>query len=272
MTVASMVIEDEKTVIFIDPMFTRAGVLNWMALSKLRSNEALVQSVLKDNNISKVDALFISHSHFDHSIDAPIVAKLTGGILYVDESSERIAKAYKDPKIKTQRFQNLKTIQVGDFKITPIERVHSEIRTFGIHFLPGPVPADFDFDFYDYNVGNTWLYYIEHPKGKIVIDQGSEPFIERLKPFTQSADVLIQGVANRLNDEAITDGYMNFLKPKVFMPLHFDNFIWPFDPKGSLSTLPNVRYEELMNVMEKKHGKSLKVIRPVYGKKFTLLE
>ncbi len=271
MSVASIVLEDEKTVIFIDPMFTRAGVLNWLALSKLRSDEELVKSVLKDNNITKVDALFISHSHFDHSIDAPIVSKLTGGTLYVDQSSERIAKAYKEPKIKTLRIENLKPLQVGEFKITPILREHSPIRTFGFHFLPSPVPADFDFDFYDYHVGDTWLYYIEHPKGKIVIDQGSEPFIDRLKPFTQNADVLIQGIANRINDEAITAGYMDFLKPKVFMPLHFDNFIWRFDPKGGLSTLPQVRYEELMEMMDKKHV-GIKMIRPEFGKKFTILE
>lgn len=272
MSVASVVLEDEKTVIFIDPMFTRAGVLNWLGISKLRSDEELVKSVLKDNTITKVDALFISHSHYDHSIDAPMVAKHTGGTLYVDPNSERIARAYKEPKIKIQRFENLKPLQIGDFKITPILRDHSPIRTFDFHFLPGPVPEDFDFGFYDYHVGDTWLYYIEHPKGKIVIDQGSEPFIDRLKPFTLAADVLIQGVANRLNDEAIVKGYMEFLKPKVFMPLHFDNFIWPFDPKGGLTTLPKVRYQELMGMMDEQHGKSVKLIRPEYGKKVTVLE
>lgn len=109
-TVASLVLEDEETKIFFDPMFTRAGFQHWLNLSELRSDEKLIANVIKANQLEKVDALFASHSHYDHVIDAPMIAKLTGATFYVDGSSERVAKAYKDPKIKTQRIENLKPI------------------------------------------------------------------------------------------------------------------------------------------------------------------
>ena len=87
-TVASLVLEDEETKIFFDPMFTRAGIQHWLNISDLRSDETLVASVIKEHKLEKVNALFASHSHYDHVIDAPIVSKLTGATFYVDGSSE----------------------------------------------------------------------------------------------------------------------------------------------------------------------------------------
>lgn len=268
-TVASILLEDGETQIFFDPMFTRAGLSHWLKISQLKSDETLVAGIIKEHKLEKVQALFASHSHFDHSIDAPMVSKLTGATFYVDESSERIAKAYKDPKIKTQRFENLKPIKIGKFTITPIKRIHTPIRLIDFEFLPGPVPADFDFDFYDYHVGETWLYFIDHPEGKIVLDQGSEPYIDRLKPFTSDAKVVIQGIANRKSDEAIVEGYIKHLNPQVFIPLHFDNFFFGFDPKADMTYLPGIRMEEVMGKLKKTYPNK-RVLEPKYAEKIEL--
>lgn len=266
-SVTSLVLEDEETKIMFDPMFTRAGIKHWLNLSELRSDEPLVAQVINDNGLEKVDAFFVSHSHFDHVIDAPVMAKLTGGIFYADESNERIVKAYQEPKIKTVRIENLKPIRVGKFTITPIKRTHSPIvRWMNFEYLPGPVPEDFNFGFYDYHMGETWFYYIEHPEGKILVDQGSEPFLDNLKPFTDKVDVVIQGIANRRNDEVILDGYVKALNPKIFIPTHFDNFFFGFDPEAEVSYLPGIKFEDIMEKMKKRFPEK-KIINPEYGKK-----
>lgn len=69
-----------------------------------------------------------------------------------------------------------KAVQVGNFKITPVEIDHEKVL--GFHFLPGKVEEDFDFDFYDYRVGSTWLYLIEHPEGKILIEDAEKTHLE----------------------------------------------------------------------------------------------
>ena len=269
LTVASVVIDDGTTRIMFDPMFSRAGMLNWLNFSKLKSDEGLVQQVLKKQDLMKVDAVFASHSHFDHVIDAPVVAKLTGATFYVDQSSERIAKAYKDPKIQTQLIKNHDKIKIGAFTVTIIRRTHSHIKLIGTEYLPGEVPKDFDFDFFDYHVGDTWFYLIEHPEGTILVDQGSEPFIENLKPFATKADAVIQGIANRKNDDSILKGYVEFLKPKIFIPAHFDNFFFAFT-SGEPSNLPGVRLQELMEKFKTAHPQ-MKAITPKYGEKIQLL-
>ena len=270
-SVASLVLEDEETQIMFDPMFTRAGLQHWFNLTKLRSDEALVSSVIKDHKLDRIKGLFVSHSHFDHSIDAATVSGLTGGVFYTDPNTEIIAKAHKNPKIKTEMIENLKSIKIGKFVVTPIKRVHSHIRSLGIDYLKGPVEKDFDFNFYDYHMGDTWFYYIEHPAGNIVLDQGSEPFLNSIQSFTAKADVVIQGVANRASDDAIIKGYTELLKPNVFVPTHFDNFFFSFHPNGDYSYLPGVRLEELIEKMKRAHPDK-RIVMPKYAEKIELLK
>lgn len=270
-SVTSLVLEDETSKIMFDSMFTRAEIKHWLNLAELRSDEQLVAQIIKENGLENINALFVSHSHYDHVIDTPVIAKLTGGTFYADESNERIAKAYKDPKIKTVRIENLKPIRVGKFTITPIKRTHSPIiRWINFEFLPGPVPENFNFSFYDYHMGDTWFYYIEHPEGNILVDQGSEPFLESLKPFTNKVDVLIQGIANRRTDDVILEGYIKALDPKIFIPTHFDNFFFGFDPKAAVPYLPGIKFEDIMDKLKKKYPEK-NIVSPEYGKTINLL-
>ena len=269
LTVASILLDDGETKILFDPMYTRAGILNWLNLKKLTSDEALVKTELDKLGLQKIDAVFASHSHFDHVIDAPVVAKLTGAVFYVDKSSERVAKAFKSPLIKTQRVTALRAIQIGKFKVTPIVRTHSPIK-FGYHFLPGEVPVDFNFGMFDYHVGDTWFYYITHDDGKILLDQGSAPFLDKAKSLTDSVDVLIQGVANRKEDSVVIDGYPKELKPKIFIPTHFDNFFFDFDPEGT-SELPGIKLDRILAGMRAAYPE-MEVIKPKYGEKIVILQ
>src|SRR5690606_24858140 len=110
-------------------------------------------------------------------------------------------------------------IQIGKFKITPFLRTHPSIQLLNYNFLPGQVTSDFNFYFYDYKVGDNWFYLVEHPAGNILIDQGSESFLQKIQSHVQKVDVLIQGIANRKNDEMILEGHLKTFKPRVYIPL-----------------------------------------------------
>lgn len=269
LTVSSVLLDDGKTKILFDPAWTRPGIKHLLNLSPFKSDEALVSDVLKKNYLDRIDAVFVSHSHFDHSIDAPMVSKLSGAVLYTDTSSERIARAYGDPKIRTISIIPELEIRVGDFLITPIPRKHSQILHL-FDFLPGHVPENMKFSFWDYHVGDTWFYLVKHPDGNILVDQGSKPYLDSLKKHTAEIDVLIQGVANRPDDETIMDGYVGHYKPKVFIPTHFDNFVADFND-GAASDLPGARLERILEKLKKAYP-TMKVDRPVYGKRITVLE
>lgn len=269
MTVASVVIDDGKTKLLFDPAWTRPGIGQWLNFKKLTSDQELVSDILKKNNLQKIDAVFASHSHFDHVMDAPMVSKLAGAVFYVDQSSERLAEAYNDKQIRTIRIRPDNPIRVGDFLITPILREHPKILHL-FHFLPGEVPADTDLSFWDYHTGDTWFYLIEHPEGKIVLDQGCESHLDVVKRKFDKVDALIQGVANRKDDDMILNGYVKAFKPKVYIPLHFDNFFADFND-GVTSDLPGVKLEVILGKL-KEAFPTMKVERPQYGKPVLLLE
>lgn len=268
MTVSSVLLDDGKTKLLFDPAWTRPGFKHWLNISDFKSDETLVSGILKKNYLDRVDAVFASHSHFDHVMDAPMVSKLSGAVFYTDKSSERIARAYKEPRIRTINIIPNLEIRVGDFLITPIPRTHSEILHL-FYFLPGEVPENTNLSFWDYHVGDTWFYLIKHPSGNILIDQGSEPHIAKIKKHTDKIDILIQGVANRKDDETILNGYVKEFKPKYFMPLHFDNFFADFD-EGKYSDLPGVKLDQIVEKLKKAYP-TMKVDRPLYGKPVTVL-
>lgn len=263
LSVASVIIEDGNSSILVDPDWTRPNLWHVLGISKLTSNEKLVSSELEKLGIKKVGGIFTSHSHFDHAIDAPIVARLTDAINYVDQSSLLISNAYKDPKIKTLLIKAGEPIQIGNFKVTPMLREHAKIGAIGMHFLPGPVPSDFDFGFWQYYTGDTWFYLIEHPEKTILLDQGSVSHYDLMTTKPVKVDVLIQGIANRESDQEFVSGYLKIFKPSVFIPLHFDNFFKDFDSEN-LGQLFGVNLEELLTHIKKEYPKT-KVINPRYG-------
>jgi len=269
LTVASIVVDDGKTRILFDPAWTRPGIRHVLNLAPFISDEALVTKILDKNGINKVDAIFSSHSHFDHVVDAPMVSKLTGAIFYTDQSSQILASAYNDSKIRTVGIKPEEKIQIGDFLITPMNRQHAQILHL-FDFLPGHVPGNTKLSFWDYHVGDTWLYLIEHPDGTILIDQGSQAQMQSLSKYASKVDVLIQGIANRKSDEAVIEGYAKKLSPSVFIPLHFDNFFADFKD-GVESFLPGINFDSLMDKMKKAYP-TMKVDKPLYGQSIKVLE
>jgi L-ascorbate metabolism protein UlaG (beta-lactamase superfamily) len=269
LTVSSILLDDGKTKILFDAPWTRPGLLDWLGIGTFKSDEKLVSDILTKNNMLNTQAVFASHSHFDHIVDVPMVSKLTGAVFYTDESSERIAAAYKEPKIRTVSMKANQEIRVGDFLITPLLRDHAKILNL-FEFIPGPVPADTDLSFWDYHVGSTWYFVVKHPDGTILIDQGTESHIDEVRKISETVDVLFQGVANRKDDETIVTGYSKTFNPKIFVPVHFDNFMGSFND-GKTSDLVGMKLDGLLGKLKKAYP-TMKVDRPEFGKAITLLE
>lgn len=232
--VGAIAVADGRNTLLFDPSFTTPGLLEIIGIKDFRSDEKLVREILNSYHIKEVDGVFVTHTHYDHVVDAPEVAKITGATLYGDLNLSRIARAYG---MKVTPFT---TLQIGKFKITAFERDHSKIFQW-FEFLPGEVSENFSFNYYDYRVGKTWVYLIEHEEGNMIIDDSAGSLA---KLPSVKVDVIIQGIANRRDDGEILEGYVQTFKPRIFIPIHFDNFFHRFQDRKD-TYLPFVNFDRL---------------------------
>lgn len=220
--VAGVKITDGKTVLVFDPVFTKPHLGHYIFNMELKSDESLVDSKLKDLELEKIDALFISHTHFDHASDVGYIANKTKAKVYGGESLRILTEYYnKNKQFNFVLISSGESAQIGEFKVHFIKRDHAKILNL-FSFVPGDIKS-FDSKFYDYKEGEVWCYFIEHPKGNILVDQGSH-FHEENKKFKGKIDLYMVGIANRKSLDDIIENNIKKIKARATVPLHFDIF------------------------------------------------
>ncbi len=246
--VASFLIEDGESKILIDPAWTRPGFFHWLGMASFKSDQELVDRVLKKMDVSKLDAVLVTHSHYDHIIDAPYVAMKTGAVFYTDKNFEIIATKAQ-PEALTRPLEVNRPFQVGKFKITAYQRDHAPFIG-SIDFVPGNIPKDFNFNFWDYKAGRTWIYLIEHPDGVILFHNthDDDQDLPKYRPDVKSIDLLVQGVT-KSDAELLVNGYVKTLKPDYLIANHFDNFLVGFDFEKT-RYLPNIDLKKVEAEMQ----------------------
>ena len=256
--VAGVSITDGKTTLLFDPVFTKPSLFHWIFGSEFRSDPKRVSAGLKMAEINKADAVFSSHEHFDHSVDVAQVSAQTGASIYGGVSLRRLTQA--DPSLKTH-FESITSetpIQIGDFKVIPYQRAHAPILH-GIEwkFLPGEVSESFHFEFYGYREGETWGYRIEHPEGKILLDQGSHSFPPNLR-YAGKTDVYLVGVANKKSFDDLVENNIRAVGARLVIPLHFDVFFLQSESLES-QAMPGTELERISEYFQKNinHSKFL---------------
>jgi L-ascorbate metabolism protein UlaG (beta-lactamase superfamily) len=237
-------ITDGKDTLFFDPVATKPNLKHWFFGSAFKSNPDQAQKILRETQTKNLRAIFISHTHFDHAVDAPEIARATGATMYGGPSLEVVAKAYNPEAPRFKFIGNRDVVRVGDFKITAINREHAPVLRFlGWHFLPGPVRMEFDFGFYQYREGEVWCYFVEHPLGNILLDQGSQ-FFEENKGYSGKVKAYFLGVANKVSMQDLVENNIGKILPKKVIPIHFDFFFLQSETLEKLR-MPQNQLEEI---------------------------
>ncbi len=66
--------------------------------AKIQPDAALVTRSLQRAGVKSLAAVVTMHSHFDHALDAPLVAKQTGALLVGAKSTANIGRGYGLPE------------------------------------------------------------------------------------------------------------------------------------------------------------------------------
>ncbi|MDD5466317.1 MAG: MBL fold metallo-hydrolase [Anaerolineales bacterium] len=205
--VAGLELELGRRRLLFDPFLTRPSPRQ-VLFGRLHSDRELVA-----RHVHAADAILITHPHYDHLLDAPAAASLTGAPVYGSPNAIALLKLLGVPAEQLHTIQVGDRLQMGEVSVEvlpghhlrmPIDRwINGRLRL----GLKPPLRAldfkmDFSFSFLVYYAGRRLL-------------RGDDPV---------PADALFT-----VPSSAIQEGYslLRQARPRLLVPLHWDNFTRP---------------------------------------------
>ena len=211
--------EFKGSALLVDPYFSRVDLLSVALGSRIQPNTARVNDGLRHVS-PKIDAILVTHGHFDHLLDLPAVMAKTGTRLIASASSVDLAKRAGASSGDAVNPGDMR--QIGPWKIRVLSATHDR--------LFGKVPFDLSHSdagspqrAADWICGEPLAFLIEVDHQRIYIDSGGTP--AQLPP-NEHVDLAILGMA--LPDSRTRLGAaLGRLQPRYFLPSHQDDFFRP---------------------------------------------
>ena len=228
----TLLFDDGKDQILFDCHFTRPSLLKYIGGSE-PTDTKLADELLKKHHIDRLKAIFVSHSHHDHVMDVPYVANKTGAAVYGTSSAMNVCRGGDVDETKLIEFKENETYEVGDYKITVLKSLHSKPTILNNDLgetIDEPLrqPARLR----SYKEGGSYDFFVETKDKKYMIRPSFNYIKGQLDGY--EADVLFLGVAGLAKADAETERIFfeetaAKVKPKVIIPLHWDNFFSRLD-------------------------------------------
>ncbi|MGZ8228872.1 MAG: MBL fold metallo-hydrolase [Burkholderiales bacterium] len=242
---AAWSITDGKTRILIDPFFSRIRYADKgfgtstppAAPGDTRPifgpNDTLSPDAatlkLIDEHLVCADYILTSHSHFNHCMDMPYIAKKTGATVLGTESTANIARAHGVPEEQIITVKGGEDFEFGAFSVKVIPSLHSALSS-KHYFDSGMVPRDIraPMRLVDYVEGNTLAYFIRLGEHRVIVFC-SMNYIEREIAGLKPTAALIPAAKARLEIHDYTGRLLRGLGlPPVVIATHWDVQSWPY--------------------------------------------
>ncbi|HEY5708939.1 MAG TPA: MBL fold metallo-hydrolase [Solirubrobacterales bacterium] len=231
----------EGQTLFIDPYLSRVPFGDI-----LRRRPTLPDPAALDRFVhapGKVAGVLVGHTHFDHAVDAPAIARRFGCKAYGSDSLVTLMGLHglAEQAVSVEPYR---TYELGPFEVGFTPSVHSKL----LLGLAVPYDGDLTCEHLDalspsaYRCGQVWGISIR-VAGIRFYHQGSANLIDEAVR-ERGVDVFLAGVAGRNFTRRYWQRILPLLEPRTVVPTHYDNFFRPlgsdleFVTAAKLSELP----------------------------------
>ncbi|MFK7976055.1 MAG: MBL fold metallo-hydrolase [Halioglobus sp.] len=233
---STLLFDDGDTQWMLDGWFSRPSPLK-MLTSKIAPDMQAITDGLAANGVTSLDAVIPAHSHYDHAMDSPEVAKRTGAILMGSASTANIGRGWGLPEAQIKTFTNNRPVSIGAFSITPIETNHFEFADPAMRerALTNPeitAPLKPPVSALDYRLGKAYAFHIDHPKGSFAIISSAGYRAGALAGLSaQTVFLGIGGLGSQTSEyrEAYWQETIETLRPDRIIPIHYDSLTGPIE-------------------------------------------
>jgi L-ascorbate metabolism protein UlaG (beta-lactamase superfamily) len=253
---AGFVVETAETTVMIDPYLTRSR-LRTLVARPLISDEGAVRSRLP----RRLDAILCGHSHFDHLLDAPLIAKLKGAKLVGSPTTCAFGRAHGLPEDQLVEVSDRgANITVGDIEVRFVPSLHGRIVLGRVPFPGGvTIAPSLPARVWQYRMGGAFGILLT-AKGTTVYHNGSADLVDANLRGVH-ADLLLVGIAGRSATRDYVKRLTGLLDPAFVVPTHHDAFFAPLDEGVHL--LPGIEVEGFVDEVQQSHPRA-RVITPLY--------
>jgi L-ascorbate metabolism protein UlaG (beta-lactamase superfamily) len=270
-------ITDGKTVILVDPYLSRFKMKTPNDdISPddhrpfLGDDDVIVPDEAVINaHIKRADFILITHTHLDHVIDMPYIARRTGAIVIGTESTANFAHLNGVPSDQIVEVKGGEDLEFGVFSVRVIPSLHGILRRApNVARDPGPpssavFPPDARLPLRrrDVSIEGRTLAYLVRLAGKQVLVFGSMNYIEREVEGLRPDVALIGAMPERREVYNYVPRLLHALGyPSLVLPTHWDRFNVPF----STSQTPATQRLQSFVIEVKAASPGTRVIVPEY--------
>lgn len=231
--VAGVHVRDGQTSVLVDPFFSRPP-LSRVLFGKLQPNPERIRAGLNHAGIDEADAVIVTHTHYDHAMDAPWIARYFGAPLLGSPSTAEVARGQGLAEALIRTVEPGEDLRVGHFRIRFLASDHVPLppllaRTMGTDRAidsPLVVPARVS----AWREGQQLALHLDHPDARIAI-LGSAGFRPEMAGELR-ADILLAATAalgnqsKKFHDAFVHHGVEAF-RPDQVIPVHWDDMFQP---------------------------------------------
>jgi L-ascorbate metabolism protein UlaG (beta-lactamase superfamily) len=204
---AGVEIRAESKTLLVDPFFSRPGF--W----RLFWGKAVPDRNLPAEKIQSADFILVTHSHYDHLMDVPEIARNTGAEVFGSRNTCEILTSVK------MQGKQIHLIKVGD----RLDLEDFSVQVFPAYHIKTPLDRWLNGPLHESNLPPTRLTdYRMDISFSFLVQTGSLSLLFGNHPVQAEACFIHASYPRRFYSE-----FLKIAQPRLIVPIHWDDFFAP---------------------------------------------